>query len=76
MIVDTLTIAGFVSAASFLLMPLLMGREFVHVQAPDQSPDQSQSASMGRSAKAVRDSVGLNGPILQEEGHITQLFVR
>lgn len=36
MIIDTLTIAGFVSAASFLLMPLLMGREFIRVQDCDE----------------------------------------
>lgn len=47
MIVDTLTIAGFLSAASFLLMPLLMGREFVRVQATDEP----QSASMATSGK-------------------------
>jgi hypothetical protein len=47
MIIDALTIAGFVSAASFLLMPLMMGREFVRVQAPDQL----SSASMALPSK-------------------------
>ena len=35
MIIDTLTIAGFISAASFLLMPILMKREFIRVDDID-----------------------------------------
>jgi len=37
MIIDTLTIAGLFSAASFLLMPLLMGREFIRVDTGDET---------------------------------------
>jgi len=37
MIIDALTVAGLMSAASFALMPLLMGREFIHVQTCDET---------------------------------------
>ncbi len=36
MIIDTLTIAGFTSAASFLLMPILMKKEFIRVETSDE----------------------------------------
>jgi hypothetical protein len=36
MIIDSLTIAGFMAAASFLLMPLLMKREFIRVENNDE----------------------------------------
>jgi hypothetical protein len=38
MIIDNLTYAGLITASAYLLMPLLMGREFVKVEADDASP--------------------------------------
>ena len=32
MIIDNLTIAGIIAASSFVLMPLMMGREFIRVR--------------------------------------------
>jgi hypothetical protein len=62
MFIDALTIAGLLSAASFSLMPLLMGREFIQVEiseetesrptrleAPVQPP--LQTAPMGQFSK-------------------------
>jgi hypothetical protein len=46
MYIDALTIAGFACAASFTLMPLLMGREFWRVaecEQPASHRDQLQS---------------------------------
>ncbi|WP_462320652.1 hypothetical protein [Halochromatium sp.] len=40
MIIDTLTIAGFMSAASFLLMPILMKKEFIRVETGAESQAQ------------------------------------
>ena len=48
MYLDALTIAGLLSAASFLLMPLLMGRELIRVDATDeteQSPTGRETAT-------------------------------
>lgn len=36
MIIDTLTIAGFMSAASYLLMPILMKRELIRVETNEE----------------------------------------
>jgi hypothetical protein len=36
MIIDSLTIAGFAAASSFLLMPILMKREFIRVEIDDE----------------------------------------
>lgn len=41
MTIDMLTIAGFFSAASFLLMPILMKREFIRVESDEQAPTPS-----------------------------------
>lgn len=41
MIIDTLTIAGFISAASFLLMPILMKKEFIRVEGGDEQQPQA-----------------------------------
>lgn len=54
MTIDTLTIAGFMSAASFMLMPMLMKREFIRVETlaanrVDHQPSLLRS-SQGRSA--------------------------
>ncbi|MBK1618626.1 hypothetical protein U5801_16110 [Lamprobacter modestohalophilus] len=57
MIIDALTIAGFVSAASFLLMPLMMGREFVRVQAPDQLSSASITTPSKRLSKQALDNL-------------------
>jgi hypothetical protein len=38
MIIDNLTYAGLISASAYLLMPLLMGRELIRVEADDASP--------------------------------------
>lgn len=45
MIIDTLTLAGFVTAASYLLMPILMKKEFIRVESPDDLQAQPASPS-------------------------------
>lgn len=54
MIIDALTIAGLISAASFALMPLLMGREFIRVETCEETRQDGASAvtQPGRSTSA------------------------
>ena len=50
MIIDALTITGLISAASFALMPLLMGRELLRVE---ECGDQQATIAQPRPAKAA-----------------------
>lgn len=60
MIIDTLTIAGLFSAASYLLMPLLMGREFIRVETRDDTETRPLrlKTTAGRAPQSTR--LGLN----------------
>jgi hypothetical protein len=44
MIIDSLTIAGFATAASFVLMPFFMRREFIRVETLDEP----QASTLGK----------------------------
>lgn len=55
MIIDALTITGMASAASYLLMPLLMGREFLYVDTRSEpAPATSAPADGARRAGGPR----------------------
>jgi|GEM_PF-2944673 len=47
MTIDTLTIAGFISAASFMLMPMLMKREFIRVESDPSGVPSARPYSRG-----------------------------
>lgn len=60
MFIDALTITGFLSAASFALMPVLMGREFIHVETCDEgspSPTATRQAPRSTDRSALADCV-------------------
>jgi hypothetical protein len=60
MFIDALTITGFLSAASFALMPVLMGREFIRVETCDErspSPATQRLEPRSPASSALADCV-------------------